>query len=45
MGGTLNTPNSKILSKPLSLKYKKKMNKKSDQICSMVTFVEQNLIK
>jgi hypothetical protein len=44
MGGTLNTQNSKILSTPLSLKYKI-VEYKSDQFYSMVTFVEQNLIK
>jgi hypothetical protein len=41
MGGTLNTQNSKILSTPLSFKYKI-VEKKCDQIYSMVTFVEQN---
>jgi hypothetical protein len=44
MGGTLNTQNSKILSTPLSLN-NKIVEYKCGQIYSMVTFVEQNLIK
>jgi hypothetical protein len=44
MGGALNTQNSKILSTPLSFKYKI-AEQKSDQICSLVSFVEQNLTK
>jgi hypothetical protein len=43
MEGTFNTQNSKILSEPLSLKYKI-VELKCDRIYSMMTFVEQNLI-
>jgi hypothetical protein len=46
MGGTLRTRNSEfeILRTPLSLKYKT-AEEKINRICSMVKFVEQNLIK
>jgi hypothetical protein len=44
MGGTLNTKNSKILSTPLSLKYKI-VEQKCGQIYSMVTYVEENEFK
>jgi hypothetical protein len=44
MGGTLNTQNSKILSTPLSFQ-NKVAEEKSNQICSMATFVEKNSIK
>jgi hypothetical protein len=44
MGGTLRTRNFKILSAPLSFKYKT-AEEKCNQICSMVKFVEQNMIK
>jgi hypothetical protein len=44
MGGTLRTQNFKIQSTPLSFQYKI-AEYKCNQICSMVKFVEQNLIK
>jgi hypothetical protein len=44
MGGTLKTQNFKILSTPLSFKYKI-AELKCNQICYMVTFVEQTSIK